>query len=127
MSGCQKSLSLTFWAQITYKSVFHLQDHIRTGNLSDLVGKFTDWERFQGLAPELISPGINSGEEADKAACDFTASIALAYRLSTGRIKLSDLNKDLLGLESAKHNRRLRKLWQVTWDQACKTGVNCQN
>jgi hypothetical protein len=26
--------------------VFHLLDHVRTRNLSDLVDKFTDWERF---------------------------------------------------------------------------------
>jgi hypothetical protein len=57
--------------------VFHLLDHIRTVNLSDPVEKFTDWKRFQSLASELISPRIqiNSEEEADKAACNFTASI----------------------------------------------------
>jgi hypothetical protein len=60
--------------------VFHLLDHVRTGDISDPVGKFTDWERFQSLASELISPGIliNAGEEADKAASNFTASIASA-------------------------------------------------
>jgi endonuclease/exonuclease/phosphatase family metal-dependent hydrolase len=36
--------------------VFHLLDHARTMNLSDTVDNFTDWERFQSLAAELISP-----------------------------------------------------------------------
>jgi hypothetical protein len=65
------------------------------------------------LASELISPRIkiNLGEEADKATSDFTASIALAYRLLTSKITLLDFNKDLPGLESLlKHKRRLRKL-----------------
>jgi hypothetical protein len=74
---------------------------------------------LQNVASELISPRtqINS-EEADEAAHDFTASIALAYRLLIREI-------DLLGLESLlKHKWRLRKLWQVTWDPAYKTEVN---
>jgi hypothetical protein len=37
---------------------FHLLDHVRTRNLSDSIDKFTDWERFQSLASELISPRI---------------------------------------------------------------------
>jgi hypothetical protein len=43
--------------------------------------KFTDWEWFESLASDLISPRIkiNLREEADKAASDFTAAIALAY------------------------------------------------
>jgi hypothetical protein len=82
--------------------VFHLLDHIRFMNLSDHVDKFTDSGRFQSVASELISPTIqiNSEEEADKAALDFAASIASAYRLSTNKITLSDLNKDPPGLES---------------------------
>jgi hypothetical protein len=39
-------------------TVFHFLDHIRTWKLSDSVGKFTDWERFQSLAFELFSPRI---------------------------------------------------------------------
>jgi hypothetical protein len=76
--------------------------HVRTRNLSDPADKFTDWERFHSLASELISPRIqiNLWVEADKAARDFTASIALAYRLSTRKIMISDLNKNLPGLES---------------------------
>jgi hypothetical protein len=42
------------------------------------------------------------GEEADKADRDFTASIASAYRRSTRKIILSDLNKDLPRLEKVK-------------------------
>jgi hypothetical protein len=76
------------------------------------VDKFTDWERFQSLASELISPTIqiNSAEEAKKVTRDFPASTASAYRLSS-KITLSDLNMDLPGLENlVKHKGRLRKL-----------------
>jgi hypothetical protein len=106
--------------------VFHLLDYIRIRNLSDLIDKFTDWEWFQILASELISPRIKiNSEEASKAAHSFTASIGLTYRLLTREITLSNLNKDLLGLESLlKHKQRLRTLLQVTWDPACKTEVN---
>jgi hypothetical protein len=56
-------------------------------------------------------------EEADKEACDFTASIALAYRLLTSEMTFSELNKDLPGLESLlKLKRRLRILWKVARD-----------
>jgi hypothetical protein len=82
--------------------VCHMLDHARSRNLSDLVDKFTFWERFQRLASNLISPRneIISGEEADKAARNFTAHVALAYRLSTSKVKLSDLNNDLPGLDN---------------------------
>jgi hypothetical protein len=47
---------------------------------SSPVDKFKDFVRFQSLASELISPRIqiNLGEETDKEACNFTASIASA-------------------------------------------------
>jgi hypothetical protein len=43
--------------------VFHILDHVKIRNLSEPVEKFTDWERFQSLASELVSPRveINSG------------------------------------------------------------------
>jgi hypothetical protein len=107
--------------------VFHILDHVKIRNLSEPIEKFTDWDRFQSLASELISPQvqINSGVEADKAARDFTASVASAFRLSTSKVTLSDINNDLPGLDRLlKHKRRLRKLWQETRDPACKTAVN---
>jgi hypothetical protein len=107
--------------------VFHILDHVTIINLSDPVEKFTDWERFQSLASDLVSPRIqiNSGAEADKAARDFTASIASAYRLATSKVTLSDMNSDLPGLDRLlKHKQRLRKLWHETRDPACKTSVN---
>jgi hypothetical protein len=65
---------------------------------------------------------INSGVEADKAARDFTASIASAYRLAPSKVTLSDLNKELTGLDLLlKHKQRLRKLWHETRDPTCKT------
>jgi hypothetical protein len=93
--------------------IFHFLDHNRSRNLSDPVDKFTDWEWFQRLASELILPKIqiNSEEEADKAARDFTASIASAYRIATSKITLLDINKDIPGMENLlKHKLRLRKL-----------------
>jgi hypothetical protein len=48
--------------------VFHILYHVETKNLSEPVEKFTDWERFQSFASELISPRIeiDSKEAADK-------------------------------------------------------------
>jgi hypothetical protein len=68
--------------------LLHLLDRLRTRNPSDPVDGFKDWERFQILASILISPRIqmNSGEETDKAACEFNVSITSAYRLTTSRI-----------------------------------------
>jgi hypothetical protein len=82
--------------------IFHLLDHIRTRNLLDPVDKFMDWEWFQSLVSELILHRIkiNPGEVADKVAHNFTASVASAYRLSTSKITLLDLSKDLRGLKS---------------------------
>jgi hypothetical protein len=70
--------------------IYRFLDRKRTRNLSDPVDKFTDWEWFQSLTSELISPRIqiSSTEETDKAAHDVTASIASAYRLSTSKIPL---------------------------------------
>jgi hypothetical protein len=90
--------------------LFHILDHVKITNLSEPVEKFTDWERFQSLASELISPKIEikTGVEADNAARDFSASIALAYRLWTSKITLLDLNNDLPGLDrSLGHKQRL--------------------
>jgi hypothetical protein len=102
-------------------------DQAKIFNLSEPIEKFTDWDRFQSLASELISPRIeiNSGVEADKVTRDFTASVASAYRLATSKVTLSDKNIDIPGLDRLlKHKRRLRKLWQKARDPACKTAVN---
>jgi hypothetical protein len=107
--------------------IFHILDHVKITNLSEPIEKFTDWDRLQSLASELVSPRIeiNSGIEADKEARDFTASIVSAYRLATSKVTLSDINNDIPGLDRLlKHKRRLRKLWQETTDPACKTAVN---
>jgi hypothetical protein len=72
-------------------------------NHSEPVDNFTGQKRFQSLASELLSPRIeiNSGEEADKADRDFTASIASACRLSTCKVTLLDLKNDLPRLAQA--------------------------
>jgi hypothetical protein len=91
--------------------IFHILDHVRTKNVSAPLKKFTDWERFQNLASNLISPRlkINSGVEADKGARDFTASIASAYRLATSKITLTDLSSDLPGLEKNEKEKEKEK------------------
>jgi hypothetical protein len=47
--------------------VFHILDHVRMSKLSEPTEKFKNWERFQSLAADLISPRIemNSGVKAD--------------------------------------------------------------
>jgi hypothetical protein len=74
--------------------IFHILVHVKIRKLSDPIEKFTDWDRFQSLAYELISPKIEmkSGVEADKAARNFSASIASAYRLSTNKITLCGMS-----------------------------------
>jgi hypothetical protein len=82
--------------------IFHILDHAKTKNLSEPVKNFTDWERFQSLASDLILPRIeiNSEEEADKAARDFTTSVASACMLSTSTVPFLDINNhDLPGLD----------------------------
>jgi hypothetical protein len=107
--------------------VFHILYYVKIRNLSEPVEKFTDWERFQSLASELISPRIeiNSGVEADKTARDFTAFIASAYRLSTSKVTLSDINNNIPGLDCLlNHKQWLRKFWQETRHTGCKAAVN---
>jgi hypothetical protein len=90
---------------------FHLLDHIRTRILSNPVN--SDWKQFQNLFSELISPRIqiNSEEEDEKEASGFTPCIASAYRISTSKITLSDLNKYIPAPENLlKHMQKLRKL-----------------
>jgi hypothetical protein len=51
----------------------------------DPVEKLRDWELFQSIASELMSPNfqIRSSCKTDGAARGFAASIASTYRLST--------------------------------------------
>jgi hypothetical protein len=106
--------------------MFHILDHVRTKQISKPLERFTDWEQFQSLASNLISPRveINSGIEADKVACDFAACIASAYRLSTSKITLSELNNDLPGLDRLWYKEKMRKLWREVRDPGCKMEVN---
>jgi hypothetical protein len=81
--------------------IFHILDHIKIRNLSEPIENFTDCDRFQIVAWLLISLRIetNLWVQAHKAACDFTASIASAYRLATSIITLSDINNGIPGLD----------------------------
>jgi hypothetical protein len=107
--------------------MFSILDHVKAREVSDPVEKFTDWKRFQSLASDLVSPKIliNSSTDADKAARDFAASIASAYRLSARKITIYDRNCDIPGIDRLlEHKKRLRNLWQETRDPACKTALN---
>jgi hypothetical protein len=74
--------------------VFYILDHDKIRNISEPIEQITDWNRYQSLASELITPRIqiNPGVEADKAGRDFAASIASAFRLSAKQVTLSDIN-----------------------------------
>jgi hypothetical protein len=91
--------------------MFCILDHVKARDILDPIKKFTDSERIQGLASVLVSPRveINSCIEADKAARDYTASIASAYRLST-KTTISYYSRSPSGLERLLgHKQRLRK------------------
>jgi hypothetical protein len=81
----------TVWLSDHLPIIVHMLDDVKMRNLSEPIEEFTDWERFQSLASDLISPRveINTGVETDKAARYFTSSIASAYRLSTSNVILS--------------------------------------
>jgi hypothetical protein len=69
---------------------------------------------------------VESVEEDNKASSNFTAPIALGYRLSTDNFTLSELNNELPGLDLLlKQNQRVKKLWPETRDPACNTAVKC--
>jgi hypothetical protein len=70
--------------------------NVRAENILNQVEKFRDWEQFQSTGSELISPVIyiDFGEDADKAR-DFTASVALAYKLSKSKLAASYLNNSV--------------------------------
>jgi hypothetical protein len=92
--------------------IFYILDHVTNKNVSTPLEKVTDWERFQNLASNLISPRLQiiSAAEADKATHEFTASITSEYRLATSKITLNDLSSDLPGLcRLLKYKKRMRK------------------
>jgi hypothetical protein len=80
LSGFQVWLFLVSWTQITYQKYSTYWITSKLGTFRIPLKKITDWERFQSLASDLISPRleINTRIEADKAAREFTASIASA-------------------------------------------------
>jgi hypothetical protein len=108
--------------------LFQRLDHVSTRDISVPVEINTDWERrFQSPASDLISPRIqiHTFQDAEEAASKFAASRASAYRLSTNKITLSELNEELPDRDCFHQlKQRLKKLWQEIRDPACKTAVN---
>jgi hypothetical protein len=65
--------------------MFSILEAVRTKETLDPVEKLTNWELFQIIVSEPESPNVqmySSNNEADKAARDFAACIASAYRPS---------------------------------------------
>jgi hypothetical protein len=79
--------------------VFHTLEHVTTKKLSEPFEKVTDWERFQNLASNLISPRIeiNSGVEAVKSCTGIYGLHCFGVQAVAGLHKL------------LKHKKRLRK------------------
>jgi Mg/Co/Ni transporter MgtE len=77
--------------------MFHILDHVSAGDIFAHVEIHTDWELFRSLASDLISPTIkiHTADDSEGAAGNFAASVASAYRLSTRKVTLSDLNNEL--------------------------------
>jgi hypothetical protein len=73
--------------------VFHILSRVESEIFRNQ-SENSDWEGFQIISSDLISPRIkiNSEQEVDKAACDFTLSIASAYRLFTSKVTFSIIN-----------------------------------
>lgn len=69
--------------------MFTFLDPLRAREAFDPVEILTDWERFQSLASELVSPCIHIrfSEEAVKVARGF---IPFTYRLSTRKTTILD-------------------------------------
>jgi hypothetical protein len=76
-------------------------DPVKTKEALDPIKKLTDWELFQSLASELISPNIliHSSNETDKGANDFAASVALAHMISTRKTTILDRKDETPGLD----------------------------
>jgi len=75
--------------------LFHILDHVSARDILDPVENHTDWERFGGLVFDLISTRIkiDTADDADRAACNFAASTASAYRPSRCKFILPEMNE----------------------------------
>jgi hypothetical protein len=86
---------------------------LRSREALDPVKNCIDWQQFQSLASELISPSIqiHSSEEAHKAAHNFAAPIALIYRPSPRKTIILDYKCKLPSLDCLlKHKKKLSKI-----------------
>jgi len=77
--------------------LFHILDYVSARNILAPVEIHTDWELFRSVASDLISPRIqiDTADDTERAACNFAASVASTYRLSSRKITLSELNNEL--------------------------------
>jgi hypothetical protein len=95
--------------------MFSILGPVRTREALAPVEKLTEWELFKSLASEVTSPNIHihSYNKAYKAAHDFAAAVALAYRLSTKKVTNLDWKYEIHGLDlTLKHKGKLKNLWQ---------------
>jgi hypothetical protein len=81
--------------------MFSILDPVRKIEALEPVEKLRDWEMFQSLTSELISPNIqsHSSNETDKATCDFKVSMALANRSSTRKTTTFYRKYEIPGLD----------------------------
>jgi hypothetical protein len=123
-SGCDAFYELSVYLIISYSCI--LTDK-RIKIVSSIISFFllpNSRFRLSGLFGVQNSSDIMN-LPLHKATRGFTASIASAYRLSTSKITLSDMNNDIHGLDCLlKQKQGLRKLWHETKDPACKAAVN---
>jgi hypothetical protein len=104
--------------------MFSILVPVRTRQALVLVEKLTDWELLQSLASEPLSPDIliHSSNEADKAARDFAASVALAYRTSTRKTAIAERKYEKPGLDLlVKQKKKAQKI------MARNQGASMQN
>jgi hypothetical protein len=89
------------------------------------LGIFRNLLKILQIGSDYLDSKLTWGVGTNKAARDFTVSIASACRLSTRKVTLSDLKSDFPGLDHLlKQKQGLRKLWHETRDPACKSAVN---
>jgi hypothetical protein len=93
--------------------MFNILDPVRSREASEPVEKLADWELFQSLASELMSPNIqiHFSKVADKAAHDSAATIASAYMLLIIQTINLGGKYEIRGLDSLlEHKKKAEKI-----------------
>jgi hypothetical protein len=100
--------------------MFTILDPVIARKALNPVEKFTNWEQFQSITYELISPNtlLHSSNKADKAARDFAASLASTYTLSTIKTIISNTKYEIPSLlRLLNYRRKFRSYGKKPWIQ----------